>query len=122
MKTFLSLGLFISTIILLSSCEYKTIQIPETPIPDVISFSANVEPIFTSQSCVSCHPGMHKPDLTIGKAYSSLQSVSGYVVKDNPETSLIYTKPFPGGGHAKEYTKSQAATVLKWIQQGAQNN
>jgi hypothetical protein len=36
---------------------------------------------------------------------------------------LIYTVPHPDGGHpVKYYTATQAAYILAWIQQGAENN
>lgn len=103
----------------LSSCEYEPIEIP---LPDTVSFSVNVEPIFEEQGCVGCHKDNFSPVLTTGNAYNSLMANPAYVVESDPETSLIYTKPSPNGGHPKRYTNSQSELVLKWIQEGAKNN
>ncbi len=39
---------------------------------------------------------------------------------DNPESSLIYTKPL--SGHPVTYSASQAKLLLTWIEAGAENN
>ena len=112
-----------------SSCEY-TFWVPEDvidptdPNADVISFSETIQPIFTN-NCVSCHKtGGQLPDLSSGNAYSSINT-SRYINRTSPAESLIYTHPDPTntGTHTQmKYTAAQAAYVLGWITQGAENN
>lgn len=109
-------------VVLYTNCEYTPIVEPTIPIPDTISFSLDIEPIFVEQACIGCHKDNFKPVLTTGDAYNSLMSDPSYVVVDAPETSTIYTKPLPEGNHPAKYTNSQALLVLKWIQEGAKDN
>ncbi len=106
----------------LASCEYEPIVEPEVEVPTEVSFSVDVEPIFSAQSCTNCHNGSRKPDLRAGNAYNSILSDGNYVNTCDPESSLIYTKPAPAGDHPKKYTTAQAAIVLKWITDGANND
>ncbi|WP_319480439.1 hypothetical protein [uncultured Draconibacterium sp.] len=92
---------------------------PTDPDAPEVSFSTQIVPIFSSK-CVTCHStGGQSPDLTTENAYSSLNS-SRYVNTSDPASSLIYTKPM--GNHAQVYSTAEAALVLTWITQGAQNN
>ena len=93
---------------------------PNDPNTPDVSFSAEIAPIYASK-CISCHTtGNQNPDLTSANAYNSLNS-SRYINTSEPATSLIYTKPSPTGNHVK-YSEAEAALVLTWITQGAQNN
>lgn len=93
---------------------------PSDPDAPAVSFSAEITPIFDAK-CTSCHTtGNQMPDLTPENAYSSLNS-SRYVNTSDPASSLIYTKASPTGSHVK-YSEAEAALVLTWITQGAQNN
>ncbi|WP_167608919.1 hypothetical protein [Maribellus sediminis] len=93
---------------------------PGDPDAPEVSFSSQIVPIFSSK-CTSCHyTGNQMPDLTPDNAYNSLNS-SRYVNTSSPESSLIYTKPSPTGSHV-QYSEAEAALVLTWITQGAQNN
>lgn len=125
MKNVLRNVLVLSAIILITaSCQYKFIVEPVVPPPnpeDTISFSLQIEPIFTDIGCVDCHPSFHKPDLTPGNAYNSITS-EGLVDTTNPEQSILYVHPSPSGDHYKKYTSADAALVLQWITQGAKNN
>ncbi|WP_320112415.1 hypothetical protein [Draconibacterium orientale] len=92
---------------------------PGDPNAPEVSFSTQIVPIFTSK-CITCHTtGSQTPDLTPANAYNSLNS-SRYVNTSNPESSLIYTKPL--SSHSQTYSTAEAALVLTWITQGAQNN
>jgi len=108
-----------------ASCQYKFIVEPVVPPPDpedTISFSLQIEPVFTNTDCISCHTtGQTKHDLTSGNAYNSISSMS-LTDTDDPESSIIYVKPHPSGSHYKKYSSSDAALVLQWIEQGAKNN
>lgn len=125
MKKLLTIGIIMATLImLLNSCEYKFIVEPVIPPPDptdTISFSLEIEPIFTDNGCVGCHPGLHSPDLTVGNAYNSITS-TGLVNTDDSELSIIYIKPSPTENHYAKYSSSQAVLVLQWIEQGALDN
>ena len=115
--------------LLASGCKYDWIIPEEVPVIDPndpsqqISFSEEILPIFTSgNNCTACHNGSQRPDLTAGNAYAALNSTR-YINKNSPEESRIYAVPHPVlGTHYKQYTATQAALVLAWIQQGAKNN
>ena len=48
----------------------------------------------------------------------------GYVNIENPAESKIYAYLYPGAdSHTRQqYSESQAAIILQWIEQGALNN
>jgi len=118
------LFIFLIGIVFLNACEYEYIE-PPKPVPpdptDTISFATEVVPIFEEQGCLKCHSGSINPDLTPANAYQNIMNNS-LVDIDNPEISIIYTKPAPGGSHSDTYTTDQSAVVLVWIQQGANDN
>lgn len=119
----------VGIITIAASCQYKFIVEPVIPPVDPgdttlpkVSFSAEVEPIFTDRTCVGCHkPGQQKPDLTTGNAYNSIMTMNLADTTD-PAASIIYQKPLPSGSHYVKYTNADANTVLVWISQGALNN
>ena len=113
---------------LFSGCLYDFIA-PEqaAPIPadQTVSFATDILPIFTTNNCISCHKsGGTAPNLTgtSSNVYSAI--VPGYVNTASPESSPIYDYPAPTTSkHTwKKYSANQAAYILKWIQDGAQNN
>ena len=123
-RLFPSLPWFVLMLVLLYSCEYKFIEV-DLPDPNVtISFQNDLVPIFnTSNNCTACHKtGSTAPDLTLGNAYNSI--VPNLINSENPELSKIYAIPSPSSAtHGfKKYTQVQAAQVLNWIEQGADNN
>jgi hypothetical protein len=108
----------------ITSCEYEFIEIDE-PDPDIpVSFADDILPIFTAgNNCTVCHrTGSQSPDLTAGNAYNSI--VPNLINSSEPESSIIYSYPSPlTSSHGfKKYTQTQAALVLAWIRQGAENN
>lgn len=106
----------------ITSCEYEFVEIDE-PDPDIpVSFAEDIVPVFTANSnCTACHrTGATSPDLSAANAYNSI--VPGLINADNPELSRIYTVPSPASSHPSRYTPIQAARLLTWIKQGAQNN
>jgi len=94
---------------------------PDKPlIPTNVSFAIHVEPIFyTDNKCTACHPPTLGLDLTQGNAYNSINDTK-YINLAAPASSLIYTKP--QGSHPKTFTSLEAATILRWIEQGALDN
>ena len=103
-----------------TGCKYDFIVPEELPDPgEQVSFSEDIVPIFESK-CTACHDtGGQMPDLTAANAFSSINR-SRYINEDNPGESLIYSKPV--GSHPAQYTEREAALVLEWINQGAENN
>lgn len=125
MKTLKLFAVFF-IVLLFSQCKYdfivpEEVIDPTDPTVEDVSFSSEIAPIFTNLDCIACHnTGGRAPDLTSANAYSSI--VPSHVNLDNPEESEIYTMPSPNGSHPKKYSEAQAALVLTWITQGAQNN
>jgi len=109
-------------VFMLNSCEYEKIQPEVTPVNPDVSYSQDIQPIFTN-GCLgsSCHSGSVPPNLTADKSYNSLQS-GNYINLDNPSQSKIYTEMAPGGNMASHTTPADASLVLQWIEQGAKNN
>lgn len=117
-KSLLLLAGFI--IIGITSCEYKYIDPIEVEITNPVSFSEQIEPIFQNK-CVGCHAST-SPVLTTGRAYNSL--IDGNLINTTvPESSTLYEKTsggHPGGNNTLSAT--ELALILKWIQDGAENN
>lgn len=123
-KTLLHFTALVFLVVGLASCTY-TVPIEEElpPIEDDILFGTQIEPIFASQGCTGCHTGSSAAaglDLDAGKAYASIVA-NGAVVANDPEGSLIYTRPTVNH-YGKQYTNQEAALVEAWINQGALDN
>jgi hypothetical protein len=86
-----------------------------------VSFKNEVEPLFTTANCVSCHSGSTKPDLRAGKAYASLTS-NNFVKANDPDNSKLIQYINAGHNTASSLTGAQKALVSKWITEGAKNN
>lgn len=107
----------------LTSCaNYEKPLVPDD-IPEVVSFSDDLVPFFeTSCAYSGCHePSGPPPDLTENNAYTNLTS-GGYIEIDNPEQSLLYIKINAGGSMEQFSTSRDTRMVLRWIEQGAENN
>jgi len=119
-RIFIALFVIVSAI----SCEYDKIEIDLPDPGEPVSFAADILPIFTNgNNCTACHAsGSISPDLTASKAFESI--VPALINTEEPESSKIYAYPQPGTpSHSfKKYTHVQAALVLSWIKQGAENN
>ncbi|HRA60547.1 MAG TPA: hypothetical protein PLG30_13105 [Bacteroidia bacterium] len=121
----LILAVFVVTL-LFSQCKYNFIVpeevTPPNPDGEPISYSEQVQTIFTAK-CASCHkPGGTMPDLTAGNSYN--QVVPGHVNLTTPAESDIYKFPAPSTSlHAwKKYSSNEAIIILTWIEEGANNN
>jgi len=117
----LALGLTVT------SCYYDEMPPdPVTPLPESVSYSKDVQPLW-DQSCISCHkPGATAPDLTAPNSYSALVTNSKYVVSGNTAGSKLH-KALIGDGAplmppAGKWSDSKIALVDKWITDGALNN
>lgn len=120
-KMVLIVGIFI-----LASCTDKYVTQPFVYTPPVppgyqYSLTTDVQPIFDGK-CIQCHNtnSNKPPDLTAGKSYNSIMSMS-LVDTLNPQSSTLYKEMYDGtmSGYC---TKQDADVVLKWITQGAKNN
>jgi hypothetical protein len=104
--------------------------------PPAVSFSTQVQPIFTAK-CVGCHSGGTPPNLSTGSAYSAIVSVAAgqcssasYVVPGSTAQSYLIATITPAGslgtcsgGMMSSYaTSSDVSTISTWIAQGAPNN
>ena len=115
-------GLFLIGLLSFQSCQYEWIEYDEIVIPDTISFSGEIVPIFEAGcNATVCHGGGADPDLRADNAYPSLIS-GGYVNTNDPPMSSIYTSMASGGSMAVYCTQQDADLVLAWIEQGAIDN
>ncbi|MCP4311032.1 MAG: hypothetical protein GY790_07205 [Bacteroidetes bacterium] len=103
------------------SCEWEKLEpVDESDLPETVSFSTNVQPIFTT-SCTNCHNGTIPPNLLPDDSFLELTG-GGYIETDDPENSELY-KSINTGGSMNQYTSElDRAMILKWIVQGAKEN
>jgi hypothetical protein len=118
------LSIIISCSLTITSCEYEFIEV-ELPDPSItVSFQHDILPIFNNNNnCTGCHKtGATAPNLIPSHAYEAI--ALKLIDTEQPELSKIYTVASPSSTtHSfKKYTPTQAALVLEWIKQGAENN
>jgi hypothetical protein len=111
-----------------TSCYYDEMP-PEAviPLPETVSYSADIQPLW-DQDCISCHkPGQTAPDLTAANSFSALTANSKYVIPGNAAGSKLH-KSLTGDGasimpsEAGKWSPSKIELVDKWINAGALNN
>lgn len=114
-------------IMMVTSCYYDELPPePVIPIPEVVSYANNIQPLW-NESCISCHkPGATAPDLTAANSYSALTAANKYVIPGNAAGSKLH-KSLVGDGAAVmptsgKWADSKIALVDKWINAGALNN
>lgn len=112
--TIMALGMF--------ACTYETLEPEIVVVPEEVSFSVDVIPIFNKSCNISgCHStGGIAPDLSVANAHISL-TFFGYVDIDSPEISELY-KAVNSGTMKRYATDQDRAIMLKWIEQGALDN
>jgi len=136
-RKFKTIAAFIVVAIALYACEADYIAqepaIPDTPadttgndtthtVQSIISYSGEIQPVFTAK-CMPCHAaGKAQPILEEGKSYQSLMSIGGMVDTVSPANSALYKSMKPGGSMSNYCSKKNADSVYKWIDQGAKNN
>lgn len=105
----------------ISACEYNYIEPVEVELPDEpVSFAQQIDPIFQDK-CVACH-ATTKPVLTEGDSYDNLIN-GNYIDTENPESSDLYVKVNEGHPNANSaLNATELALLLKWIEEGAENN
>ena len=116
--------------LVLTGCSKTTTLVLTPPVSQdttTISFSADIQPIFTASCALSgCHvAGAKAPNLSTGVAYLSLQN-GGYVVAFDPDNSQLMLwltgKKTPGMPLGNSPDPVINAKVSAWISQGAKNN
>lgn len=120
----------IVVLLLFAGCAKDTTVYPgtETEVTKAVSFSTDMQPIFTKSCALSgCHgAGGRSPVLTEGTSYNSLIN-GNYINVSKPESSLLYlwltgvkTPAMPVG--AANNPSNINGLTLAWIKQGAKNN
>lgn len=107
----------------LQSCQYEWLDPIDPDVPEVVSYSVDIQPIFDHGCNASgCHAaGGIAPDLSAANSYSDIMA-NGLVSTAAPESSILYTKVADGGSMNKYSQPGDADLILKWIQDGALNN
>lgn len=123
MKTIILLIIALVGFATLHSCTYDWYEPIEPDIPDVVSYSVNIQPIWDDGCNDSgCHAaGGTSPDLTKENSYNSLWS-NGLINTTDPYNSKIYTKCAPNGSMNKYTEPGDYQMILAWLEQGAKNN
>ena len=101
--------------------SYETIKPVVVEPPDEVSYAEDVAPIFVEAGCASCHGGGTSPNLTADKSWDALVN-GGYVNTETPSESELIEKIESGHGTSGNLNAEQKALILKWIEDGAQNN
>mgnify|MGYP007094903115 CR=1 FL=1 len=130
MKKIFQILLLVCAGLFLNSCYYDKfsdeiiVVVPDIPDSQVIHFTADIQPIFTSK-CIGCHDSSNKINMTVGNSYNQL--VPNYVIAGNADNSILYNN-LPGKNHPIQVSASnepsidQLALLKAWIYQGAKNN
>ena len=105
-------------LVILYSCQYETIEPLEISVDGPLSYELDIAPIF-EDNCTGCHAGAISPDLRTDKSWSELTS-NNLVDPADPEGSELMEKI--NADHGVPLSALQKAQVLKWIQDGAENN
>lgn len=124
MKKILYYVIFLLVILFsVESCYYDDPPQFQLNLPDKVSFTQNIQPIFTQYcSTTSCHEGTSKPDLRVGIAYNELIK-GGYISSTFPERGILYqsisSNEMPPDGSLSPVDK---ALIFKWLEDGGDNN
>jgi hypothetical protein len=110
---------------------------PDSSSTTPVSFSGQVQPLFTNR-CANCHKaGNNALVLTAGAAYANIVNISAancvaakYVVPGQPAQSYLVAAITTGanvagcngGFMAQHIAAAGITTITNWVQQGAQNN
>lgn len=113
----------ISLIVFLTGCVSDQISPKEVVVPESVSLSIDLQPIFD----VSCNvQGCHNtngipPDLTEEAAWVNLIFFN-YVDTVTSENSILWTKINIGGSMEQYINEQERALILQWIEQDAPDN
>lgn len=105
-----------------SACTYEQIAPQEITVPDNVSFSTDVQPIFdASCNTTGCHnAGGIPPDLSPANAWVSLVYFN-YLDTVTTENSVLWKK-IDTGSMKKYATNNDRAIIFQWIEQDAPDN
>lgn len=125
MKNTLKILILMGMAMFLNSCYYDEFPPDVVDIPDVVSYSADILPLWEGQ-CYSCHQGSIPPDLSPERSYESL--LNGFVEPNDSENSILYlslihapnVSPMPTS--TEMWPASKTELVKAWIDQGAEDN
>ncbi len=112
-------------VFILSACKKEYVQPKE--ITENVSFSNDIVPIF-SDHCVSCHvSGGLFTGLILSSdvAYNQLFTAgtnAPYINLSNPTSSSLYVKMITNMPPTGLLSSDKTEMILKWIEQGAENN
>jgi hypothetical protein len=127
MKKIIQYVMMLMVSLMATSCYYDEMPAEAViPIPETVSYSTDIQPLW-DQSCTSCHkPGATAPDLTAANSYLALTKNNKYVVPGNAAGSSLH-KSLMGEGAALmppagKWSDSKIELVDKWITAGALNN
>ena len=116
---------------------------PPPPPGDDVSFAQQIQPIFNSNGCTSCHGGSGGLFLTQGQSYTNLVNVNAQegacntlkrVLPGNAAQSVLFirvssnsidTQCGPNSRMPKDnprLSQSQIDLIEQWINKGAKNN
>jgi len=123
-KKMLAIAITTIAIAVFSRCADDVGQLPQKPLPAVVSFSQDIIPFFNTSCAISgCHTGPNPTaglDLSAPVAYTDLFQKREINTTD-PQSSNLYifmNNGMPPSGRLPY----DVALVLKWIDQGANNN
>ena len=115
-------GSLIIYLMFTTGCYYDAVVGPEAP--ETVSYSVDVQPYFDAK-CLGCHNGSGAPlNLDATVSYENLMTGGNppYVDITNPSASFLYVKIAPGSSMEPYSSAKETAMVLKWIEDGAENN
>jgi hypothetical protein len=127
MKNTLNLILYLIMVawilILPNSCYYDEPPELSLNLPEVVSFSEHVLPVFSASCALTgCHDGTTSPNLLEGNAYNELTR-GGYISTVFPENGVLYkaisSNSMPPSSPLNSLDR---ALILKWLEDGAANN
>jgi len=109
-------------VIFMTGCYFDEGE--EIILPDTVSFSLDIQPIF-STNCTTCHPVLvAAPDLTEDNSYDAITN-GVYIVPNDLEASVLYQRlqgnpsVMPPSGRLPSM---DIELVKSWIEQGAPDN
>ena len=105
-------------IMIFSSCEKVIFPESEIILPDTISYSLQIQPIWDAK-CINCHGGQRNPDLRPPVSYNSLIN-RNYVDTSDAAGSKLIQKLY--GSHNSRASETEKQLILEWINEGARDN
>lgn len=116
-----NISLLLITLLCIISCEWEQREeIKVDDLPDPISFNEHIIPIFDN-NCIKCHNGSVPPDLSSDNVYLNLVG-GGFISVDEPNNSKLYEAIDVNGSMYQYATDLNRAFILKWIEEGANDN